>query len=102
MINYIDNGANKERADEKNGGSNMPVKPSTMKWRSRSSNKKDQVSFRKDSNWIIDIQRVCDSNGMQELFNWETDYRSKRETFKVIAVLTKRACIASNTSTAIV
>ena len=37
-----------------------------------------------------------------ECKNWETDYRSKREAFKVIAVLTKRTYIASNTSTAIV
>lgn len=78
VINWIDNGATKERADEENGRSNTPVKSSTMKQRSRSySDKRDQASFRKDSNRVIDIQRVCDSNGMQELFSWETDYRSK-------------------------
>jgi len=55
----------------------MSVKPSTTKRGSRSSDKRDQASFRKDSNRVIDIQRVCDSNGMREPFSWEIDYRSK-------------------------
>jgi len=81
----VDNGAERQ-ADEKNGGSNMSVKPSTMKRRSRSSDKRDQASFRKDSNWVIDIQRVCDSNGMQETIQLRNRLPLESEAFEVIVV----------------
>lgn len=77
VINCIDNGAVEGRADEKNR--HAQTRPwNRARWSEEISfhiRIRDQASFRKDR--VIDIQRVCDSNGMQELFSWETNYRSK-------------------------